>query len=107
MQGRYEWRHYRVLKELAGLTQGKIGANESEVEEWKRKIIFIRAEEKGEEQHVQQSLILSTAKDWKLSVDVEHKLKIPTPVAVTNLRPDMTITLVETKQMAIIELTIS
>ena len=39
-------------------------------------------------------------------MDIEHKLKIPTAVAVTNLRPDMTIPFVETKHMAIIELTV-
>ena len=105
-QGRYKWRHDRVLKELAAAIQGKIVVNEGREEEEMRKMIFIRAGEKGETKQVQQNSILSTAKDWKLSVDIGDKLKVPAPVAVTNLRPDITITSVKTKQMAIIELTV-
>ena len=39
-------------------------------------------------------------------MDIEGRLKIPAEVAVTNLRPDITITSMKTKQMAIIELTV-
>ena len=42
-----------VLKEFAGAIQGKIVANESNVEEEKRKIELIRAGVKGEEKQVQ------------------------------------------------------
>ena len=42
----YKWSHDRVLKGLAGAIQGKIVANESILEEEKRKIIFIGAGEK-------------------------------------------------------------
>ena len=103
-QGRYKWRHDRVLKELAAAIQGNIVINEGIEEEDKRTMIFIKAGEKGEAKQVQQSLILTTAKDWKLSLDIGDKLKIPTSVAVTILRPAaaMTITAVETKQMVII-----
>ena len=61
--------------------QGNIVANEGRVEEEKRKVIFIRFIEKGED--VRQSSILSSAKDWKISVDIGHTLQKPTPVAVT------------------------
>ena len=106
-QGRYKWRHDKVLKELAAAIQRKITENEGREDEEKRKIIFIRPGEKGQrKENLHQDSILSTAKDWKLSVDIEGRLKIPAEVAVTDLRPDITITSMKTKQMAIIELTV-
>ena len=50
--------------------------------------------------------ILTSANDWKLTVDLVDRLKEPQEVAVTELRPDITITSQNTKQMAIIELTV-
>ena len=41
-----------------------------------------------------------------MSVDIGERLKIPVSVAVTDLRPDLTITSLKTKQMAIIEITV-
>ena len=41
-----------------------------------------------------------------MSVDIGERMKIPISVAVTDLRPDLTITSLKTKQMAIIELTV-
>ena len=42
-----------------------------------------------------------------MTVDLDEKLKIPESDAITNLRPDMIVVSRETKQMAIIELTVS
>ena len=49
---------------------------------------------------------LASANDWKLTVDLADRLKIPKEVMETDLRPDITITSQDTKQMAIIELTV-
>ena len=73
----------------------------------KRRIIFIKAGEKKEEHKpTQKETILSSAKDWKMTVDLGEKLKIPESIAITDLRPDIIVVSKETKQVAIIELTV-
>ena len=70
-------------------------------------IIFVREGEKyiGSEK-IEPSSILSSARDWKLSIDLEGRLKILAEISVTNLRPDITIFSEETKQLLPIELTV-
>ena len=107
-QGRYKWRHDKVLRELAESIRGKIDKNRNEPSNSNNsQIMFVREGEKykGSEK-VEQSSILSSAKDWKLSTDLEGRLKIPAEISVTNLRPDITITSEETKQLILIELTV-
>ena len=41
-----------------------------------------------------------------MSVDLEGRLKIPSEITVTNLRPDMILISKDTKQLGIIELTV-
>ena len=64
-----------------------------------------RGSDKGPSPSLDQVLpslqpILASANDWKLTVDLVHRLKVPQEGAVTELRPDIT------KQMAIIELAV-
>ena len=106
-QGRYKWRHDKVLKELAAAVQGMINENKDRKAEEKRKILFIKSGEKADVRNlIQQESILSSAKDWRMSVDLGEKLKIPADVAVTDLRPDIVVVSKETRQMAVIELTV-
>ena len=106
-QGRYKWRHDKVLKELAAAVEGKIVENRGTQGEMKRKIVFVKAGEKNEtKKPVQEDSILASAKDWKMSVDLGKQLKVPTDVAATDLRPDIIITSHKSKQMYIIELTV-
>ena len=104
-QGRYTWRHDKVLKEEASGIETKIIENSKKHMEEKRRIQFVKAGEKGERQVFQPESYLSTARDWKLSVDLGQRLKIPIAVSATNLRPDITIVSGKTKQMGIVELT--
>ena len=105
-QGRYSWRHDKVLKELASGIETKIVENSKKQIEEKRRIQFVKAGERGERQVFQPESYLSTARDWKLSVDLGQKLKIPIAVSATNLRPDIIIVSGKTKQMGIVELTV-
>ena len=69
--------------------------------------MFIKSGEKADVRNlIQQESILSSAKDWRMSVDLGEKLKIPADVAVTDLRPDIVVVSKETRQMAVIELTV-
>ena len=69
--------------------------------------MFVREGEKykGSEK-IEPSSILSSARDWKLSIDLEGRLKILAEISVTSLRPDITIFSEETKQLLPIELTV-
>ena len=107
-QGRYKWRHDKVLKELACLMQTKITENISKPENRTNRIKFVKEGEKGqrdsrEEEH---HTYLATARDWKLTADLEASLKIPREICDTNLRPDLIIVSRKTKQIGIVELTV-
>ena len=49
---------------------------------------------------------LTAAKDWKVTVDLDKNLKIPTEICNTSLRPDLTIVSRKTRQIGIVELTV-
>ena len=49
---------------------------------------------------------LASARDWVLQVDLDKRLKVPTYITETNLRPDMLLVSETTKQIGIIELTV-
>ena len=55
---------------------------------------------------IEQSSILTSARDWKVSIDMGGRLKIPVEISVTNLGPDITIILKETKQLILIDLAV-
>ena len=105
-QGRYKWRHDKVLKVLAKSIQSKISENVKSENSQRKKINFVKEGEKGEKVKVQAESYLSTSTNWKMSVDLEGGLKIPIGVSTTNLRPDITIVSATTKQMGMIELTV-
>ena len=105
-QGRYKWRHDKVLRELAAGIQEKIVENTKKEVQGKRRIKFVKEGEKVEKTPYQGESYLSEAKDWKMSVDLEGGLKIPVEVCTTNLRPDIIIVSKSTKQMGIVELTV-
>ena len=105
-QGRYKWRHDKVLKEVASSIEVKIEENSMKQDIEKRRIQFVKAGEKCNKQIFQQESYLSSTKDWKMSVDLKGGLRIPLGVCSTNLRPDIIIVSSKTKQMGIVELTV-
>ena len=106
-QGRYKWRHDRVLKEIASTVQAKVVDNKDKVETKRKQISFVKEGQKGQKQELIENYnFLSAAQDWNVSVDLGSNLKIPTEICVTNLRPDLIIVSRKTKQMGIVELTV-
>ena len=109
-QGRYKWRHDRVLRELCIWIEEKRKAINST--QWKRKLIkFVKAGEKSKDSsHKQQPAvesILKNARDWKMKADLpESPLVVPAHIAATSQRPDIIITSEAIKQMYVIELTV-
>ena len=107
-QGRYRWRHDKVLKELAHWIEEKMKAVNSSPLKKRTLIKFVKAGEKAksEQQHIPQS-ILNICRDWKMQADLpENPLRVPQHVAATLQRPDIIITSEAAKQLLIIELTV-
>ena len=106
-QGRYKWRHDKVLRELASSVQTKLLENKDKVECKKTRIQFVKEGEKGQKNCQEENYnYLSAAKDWTLTVDVDKNLKIPSDICQTNLRPDIIIVSKKSKQLGVIELTV-
>ena len=107
-QGRYKWRHDKVLRELASSVQAKVVDNANRPEKKRTRIQFVREGEKTqiETERDEYHTYLSSAKDWKMTVDLETSLKIPADICHTNLRPDLIMVSKNTKQIGIVELTV-
>ena len=105
-QGRYKWRHDKVLQEVVSSIQQKVGENAKKESVPRRRIQFVKAGEKVSKQAIDYESYLSTAKDWKVSDDLRGGLRIPLGVSSTNLRPDIIIVSSKSKQMGIVELTV-
>jgi len=84
--GRYIWRHDKVLSSIAEHLDQTRRAQKT-VRKGPSLISFVKAgqEDKGAKR---ASGILGTASDWKQEVDLKNKLKFPQENTVTNLRPD-------------------
>ena len=106
-QGRYKWRHDKVLRELAYWVEEKKRTNNAKPAEKRQKINFVKAGEKKKSvKNSTEATYLSSSRDWRLEVDLDKQLKVPGEIAVTNLRPDMLLISKSTKQLGIIELTV-
>ena len=107
-QGRYKWRHDKVLKELANAVQSKVTENANNTEKKRSRIKFVKEGEKVDRTNQEDVNFsyLTAAKDWKVTVDVDKNLKIPVDICNTSLRPDITVVSRKTKQIAIVELTV-
>ena len=107
-QGRYRWRHDKVLRELGYWVDEKrksINNMPLKKRSWTK---FIKAGEKGKkpQSNIQDSM-LKDARDWKLRVDLPgSQLRIPEHIAATLQRPDMILTSDAVKRLIIIELTV-
>ena len=105
-QGRYRWRHDKVLKELAYWIDERRKAANKKRKQKRKWINFVKAGVKGKAATSDPDSYLNTAADWELRVDLGRQLKVPTYIATTDLRPDMLLMSDRTKQIAIIELTV-
>ena len=106
-QGRYRWRHDQVLKEIAACVEGRKKSANEYPKERGQEIKFVRqGEKKGKTEERSQTSYLDGASDWTLSVDLNGRLKFPSRVAETNLRPDMLLLSEKSRRVGIVELTV-
>lgn len=108
-EGRYRWRHDKVLTEIAKwVEQQRVRANNTQAQPSKG-ITFIS---EGFKKHKTRTVTktrpstLQGASDWELSVDLKRKLVFPQDVAVTSLRPDLVLISRSTKTIIVAELTV-
>ncbi|GFO03458.1 reverse transcriptase [Plakobranchus ocellatus] len=105
-QGRYTWRHNRVLQELASFistakgeihpssTSSTVFTTESGVKKWHRGSITINTHRKG---------LLDGCDDWVVSADLPEWERHPDVIRETALRPDTVIHSVSTQQIIMVE----
>ncbi len=103
--GRYRWRHDQVLRALADTLSTAI-SNCRYQHPPKKSITFVRAGEKAQHQPGSSRGLLTTARDWKLQIDLRRQLKFPEYIVATSLRPDVVLTSESTKQVVLVELTV-
>ena len=108
-QGRYKWRHDQVLRTIANAVEDIRKRKNNNHNKTRERMHFLKEgektnrEEKGQKH---EDSYLNSANDWKLEVDLDGRLKVPTEITTTNQRPDMMIISKQTKQVGFIELTV-
>ncbi|GFO26357.1 hypothetical protein PoB_005286200 [Plakobranchus ocellatus] len=108
-QGRYTWRHNRVLQELASVistakgeihpssTSSTVFITEDGVKKWHGRSIPINTHRKG---------LLDGCDDWVVSADLPEWERHPDVIRKTALRPDIVIHSASTQQIIMLELTV-
>ncbi|XP_069118928.1 uncharacterized protein [Argopecten irradians] len=103
--GRYTWRHDKVLSVLADTLENS--RKRSKRDKGGLKFInFVKAGEQSVKGSVEGSGVLGTAEDWQLRADLNGRMTFPPEIAVTNQRPDIVIWSSSSKQAVLVELTV-
>ena len=102
--GRYKWRHDKVLEALAEIVSDAI--TNSKFKPGAREINFVRAGEKPPTSKRTYKSLLSSAPDWQLKIDVGSRLKFPSNIIDTSLHPNMVLFSNSSKQVILYELTV-
>ena len=105
-QGRYTYRHNKVLRVLAILLERvRIRSNASKGEK-KKGINFVKEGQKMKVVKKKEKSYLDSSRDWKMQVDLDQQLRVPGHIVKTNLRPDIIMYSNSTKQVLMVELTV-
>ena len=110
-QGRYRWRHDKVLRQIGEQVQFhcEVRANaKSRPLRESRSIEFVAEGKRGKKKAKKRATgcgILSGAKDWVVLSDIGGQLKFPAEIAQTRLRPDLVVFSREVKTVIWWELT--
>lgn len=104
-QGRYRWRHDKVLCELADILERERQKKRQNSTRPASFIQFIREGEKPPAPKRRKKSLLQAAQSWEMRVDLGRKLVFP-QVVQTSLRPDMVLWSEEARKIILIELTV-
>ncbi|RXN28661.1 reverse transcriptase [Labeo rohita] len=104
-QGRYRWRHDKVLMILANTLEQERRKKHQPHGRAIPSIKFVRAGQKPPTTVTTRTNLLQKAQSWEMKVDLRERLQFP-PVVQTTLRPDAVLWSEETKKIILIELTV-
>ena len=104
-QGRYRWRHDKVLRELADALEAE-RRRKRPTDQKPGQIQFMRrGEATADKRAPRRKSVLDRGHDWELRVDLDRKLVFPKIVEI-NLRPDAVLVSQQSKKLVAIELTV-
>ena len=105
-QGRYTYRHDKVLRVLAGLLERVRIRSNASTQRKKTNISFVKEGHRGKEEGRSHKTYLDSSRDWKMLVDLgKPRLKVPEHIVHTTQRPDIVVYSNMTKQVLLVELT--
>ena len=106
-QGRYRWRHDKVLAQLADtLEQERRKKRPAKTKPLLSTIAFVKEGQRPAVQSQAKQNLLQSAQGWVLEVDLGRKLHFPEAVLSTTLRPDIIMWSLEGKKIILVELTV-
>ena len=107
-QGRYTWRHNRVLQELVAIVdRAKDKAiNSKRVEVPPRYFIGAGTTSNIEIRDIPLPSLLDGANDWDVIADLPGRREYPTAIKNTGRRPDIVVHSIEKQELIMIELTV-
>ena len=107
LQGRYGWRHDRVLRKLAEiLEERRTEANGSSPGTALQSIKFVKQGGKPQNSSNNPQSLLSAGAQWNMRSDLDCQLKFPQEITITSLRPDIVLWSTATKTVIMAELTV-
>ncbi|XP_078685514.1 uncharacterized protein LOC144918529 [Branchiostoma floridae x Branchiostoma belcheri] len=104
-QGRYRWRHDKVLAVIAELLEQQRRKKRQDRPRPDLAMTFVREGEVKPAAGRRDNSILQRAKSWELRVDLGRRMHFP-QVVQTNLRPDAVLSSEDGKKIVMIELTV-
>lgn len=106
-QGRYRWRHDKVLMTLADiLEQERIKKHPSRGRTAHNTISFVKAGQKPTAHGEGRQSLLHSAPGWEMVTDLGKRLIFPEGILSTTLRPDLILWSQEGKKVILVELTV-
>ena len=103
-QGRYTYRHDKVLREFIKAIKSFLSSYKPSKSSTLKFIKFVKEGQKSKSRKG-FSGILHSAADWNLRFDLDEPLVIPSFLSVSSLRPDILLFSCSTRMVIIIELT--
>ncbi len=105
-QGRYRWRHDKVLAVLADiLEQERRKKQPAKARPLLSTIVFVKEGQRPVVHSQASQNLLQSAQGWEMEVDLGRKLHFPEAVLSTTLRPDIIMWSPEGKKIILVELT--
>jgi hypothetical protein len=106
-QGRYKWRHDKILREIAAIIDRERLKKRPLKDRNIQYIHFVKsgtvAPSSG---NFKQAGLLGSAKDWQKLANLDKQLKFPEVILSTKLRPDIVLWTTARQFLVIIELTV-